>query len=342
MRRRKGKTGGIVVFVRTAQIIRGNLAMSSLAVFSAGLLVGCHHPLPVLRLLIPLALLLMLFPAFVDMDWERIGQVAARPLPLLLALLFNLLAAPVLMSGLLSWAAGTIPAGLTVGLLIFGMIPAGGMGPAYTGMLGGNVNLSVAISALSLLLSLGSVPFWSWLLIGKVVAVPVFLIARYLFLIIVLPMILAITVRTWIIRQRGAGYFYRQKDLWRHVSVLGLVMILFIIPAGDVGFQAAGPALLVGLILPAAAFSVLLVITAVVAGKVFRLPYGDRIALTVGATTKNTAIAMALATTAFSGREALAVAVAGPLVQLPVMLCYLEIQGRLSGGPEENRRLRSR
>ncbi len=331
-----------MVFVRTAQIIRGNLAISSLAVFSAGLLVGCHHPLPVLRLLIPLALLLMLFPAFVDMDWERIGQVAARPLPLLLALLFNLLAAPVLMSGLLSWAAGPIPAGLTVGLLIFGMIPAGGMGPAYTGMLGGNVNLSVAISALSLLLSLGSVPFWSWLLIGKVVAVPVFLIARYLFLIIVLPMILAMTVRNWIIRRRGLEYFYRRKDLWRHVSVLGLVMILFIIPAGDVGFLAAGPALLVGLIMPATAFSVLLVITAAVAGKVFRLSYGDRIALTVGATTKNTAIAMALATTAFSGREALAVAVAGPLVQLPVMLCYLEIQGRLSGGTGENRRLRSR
>jgi ACR3 family arsenite efflux pump ArsB len=37
---------------------------------------------------------------------------------------------------------------------------------------------------------------------------------------------------------------------------------------------------------------------------------------------------MALATAAFSGREALAIAVAGPLVQFPVMLCYLEILGR--------------
>lgn len=316
----------ITMALSITQTIKKNMAVSSFLAFGAGLLTGAVYPLPILRLLIPLALLLMLFPAFWEMDRKRLIQVGARPLPLLLALLLNLLAAPVVMFGLLSWTSKAIPAGLMVGLLLFGMIPGGGMGPAYTAMLGGNVNLSVVISASSLLLSLGSVPLWSWLLIGKVVTVPVTLIIRYLLLIILLPMILAAILRGWIIRRRGQEAFSQGKGLWQHVSVLGLLMVLFFIPAGEGGLWVSYTTYLWGLILPAATFTTLIMVTAEVTGRAFRLPAGDCIALTVGATTKNTAIALALATAAFGGRGSLAIAVAGPLVQLPIMLCYLKIR----------------
>jgi arsenite transporter len=317
--------------IKIAKRIRGNLGIFSFAAFTAGMLVGSIYPLPLMRLLIPFALLLMLFPAFLDIDKEKFGHVAARPLPLFLALLFNIFVSPVLMYGFTAWMPVPAITGLTVGLLIFGMIPAGGMGPAYTGMLDGNVNLSVAISAASLFLSLGAVPFWSWLLIGKVVAVPVILISKYLFMIILLPMILAVVVRRWVTRRRGAASFNGIKGMLQNISVLGLLMMLFIIPVINGRLLTESPAFILELILPAMSFSLLLLITATIAGLALGLPYGDRIALTVGATTKNTAIAMALATAAFSGREALAIAVAGPLVQFPVMFCYLEVLGRFPG-----------
>ncbi len=312
--------------------IRRRLGRYAFAVFTAGIVVGKLHPFPTLRLLIPFALLMMLFPAFLDMDRGRLSSIASSPLPFLTALSLNILLSPLLMYALTEIIRGNKITALTAGLLIFGMIPAGGMGPAYTAMLGGNVNLSLAISAVSLFLSLGTVPLWSLVLLDRIVTVPVLLITKYFFLIILLPMISALVVKGWVTRRFGEPTFLNVKGVLGDFSVLGMMMLLFIIPVVNGRLIKDSPSFILELILPAASFSLLLLVTATVAGRALRLPYRDRIALTIGATTKNTAIAMALATTAFSGREALSIAVAGPLVQLPVMLCYLNIQTRLSAG----------
>lgn len=217
-----------------------------------------------------------------------------------------------------------------MGLLIFGMIPAGGMGPAYTGMLKGNINLSITISAVSLFMCLGAVPFWSWIVLDKVVTAPLILITEYIFMIILLPMISAMSFKYWVIHRYGVLAFDNTKGLMRDYSVFGLLMMMFIIPVtnGKLIMDSSGSIL--DLIFPAMSFSLLLFIMATIAGLAFRLPFADRVALTIGATTKNTAIAMALATSVFTGQEALSIAVAGPLVQLPVMLCYLSILTRFS------------
>lgn len=321
---------GKMFIMEITKRIRQNLGLCSFAAFAAGILIGEIHSLPLIRLLLPLACVLMLFPAFLEINGKRLVDIAVRPLPFLISLFFNILVSPLLMYGLTFMLPGKSITGLTVGLLIFGMIPAGGMGPAYTGMLEGNVNLSVTISAVSLFLSLASVPFWSWVLIGKVIPVPIILIAKYLFLIIIVPMILAALVRQWVIKRRGEATFAYLKSFLQNISVLGLLLMLFIIAATNAPFLSHRPHFILEMILPAISFSLLLLITATLAGLAFRLPYGDRVALTIGATTKNTAIAMALAMTAFSGTEALSIAIAGPLVQLPVMLCYLHILTRFS------------
>ncbi len=162
----------------------------------------------------------------------------SRPLPLLLALLFNALLSPALMFGLtVLFAAGPLagPAtgpdtGLTLGLLLFGMIPAGGMGPAYTGMLDGNVNLSITISAVSLLLSLGLVPLWSWVLIGKIVQVPVLLILKYLLLIVFLPAVIALLIRRGLMKKFGRPAFEEMKQFLEYFGDR-LMMMLLIIPS---------------------------------------------------------------------------------------------------------------
>jgi len=318
-----------VTIVRIVKHLRQKLWIYAFAVFGAGVGIGRVHPLPDLRFLIPLALLMMLFPAFLDVDKEKLRYVTARPLPFFAALVFNIALAPPLMYVLTGWL-GDEATGLTVGLLIFGMIPAGGMGPAYTGMLRGNVNLAVAVSAVSLLLTLVTVPFWSRLLIGRVVAVPVALIAGYLVMIIVLPLLLAVLTRRFVTRRRGEAVFIRLKDALCNYSAIGLLVLLFIIPVINGKLLADSLAFLAEMLPPAAAFSMFLLVAANAIGMALQLPYGDRVALTVGATTKNTAIAMALATAVFSGREALAIAVAGPLVQLPVMLGYINILTRTS------------
>lgn len=318
--------------------IRQNLGTCSFAAFASGILIGWVQPLPAIKLLLPIACLLMLFPAYLDITRERLGYVYSRPLPLLLALLFNALLSPALMFGLtVLFAAGPLagPAtgpdtGLTLGLLLFGMIPAGGMGPAYTGMLDGNVNLSITISAVSLLLSMGLVPLWSWVLIGKIVQVPVLLILKYLLLIVFLPAVIALLIRRGLMKKFGRPAFEEMKHFLQSISVIGLMMMLLIISVLNASFIVESAVHILDMVMPAVSFSLLLLVTATVMGLAFRLSYKDRVALTIGATTKNTAIAMALAMTAFSWQGAVSIAIAGPLVQLPVMLCYMKILQRAS------------
>lgn len=322
--------------IRAARLIRENLGTCSFAAFAAGILIGWARPIPMIKLLLPIACALMLFPAYLEISRQRLRDVFSRPLPFSLALLFNVLVSPALMFGITEFFAAGPLAGpmpeLTLGLLVFGMIPAGGMGPAYTGMLGGNVNLSITVSTASLIMSMGLVPLWSRLLLGKILYVPAGLIIQYLFLIIFLPATIALIVRVYLVKKSGEPAFAALKGVLQNISVFGLILMLLIISILNASFIIGSAGHILRMFLPAASFSLFLLAAAGAAGRAFRLPYQDRIALTIGSTTKNTAIAMALAMTAFSGKGAVSIAIAGPLVQLPVMICYINMAARFSGG----------
>lgn len=324
------RLGAEMTIRKIGNSIRKNLITYSLFAVASGLMVGNTFQLPLLNLIIPFALFLMLYPTFLDADKGRITGVITAPCPLILAMLLNFIVSPALMYGLTEFFSVGMAPGLMVGLLIFGMIPAGGMGPVYTGMINGNMNLAIAISTVSLLLSLASIPIWSWLLIGKVAAVPKAVILKYLFLIIFIPLMSAVLTKKWLIRTRGLAAFEEIKVLLQSTSGIGLMLMLFIIFALNGRFVIENLPLIAKVLFPTTSFSLLLLIGSTCLGLAFSLSYEDSVALTISATVKNTAIAMALATSIFHGQEALAIAVAGPLVQFPVMLCYLKILTRFS------------
>jgi ACR3 family arsenite efflux pump ArsB len=84
--------------------------------------------------------------------------------------------------------------------------------------------------------------------------------------------------------------------------------------------------LLTNILIPAVSFSLLLLAGSSLLAAICRTDYGDSVGFTITVTLKNTAVSMALATTVFQDMTALAIAITGPLVQLPVMLSYLKIR----------------
>lgn len=58
-------------------------------------------------------------------------------------------------------------------------------------------------------------------------------------------------------------------------------------------------------------------------GRLFRVRYEDAVALTIAATAKNKAVSLALAFSAFGPESALVNAIAGPLVQMPMLLGFV-------------------
>ena len=316
-----------MIIPRVGKSIKRNLEIYSLATVVIGLVVGKMCQGRFLKYLIPLALFMMLYPAFLETDTGVIikGAFADRKL-LLMSLLVNFTISPLLMYGLVRlFSAGLIP-DLMVGLLIFSLIPGGGMGPAYTGMIHGNVGLSIAITAVGLVMSIIFMPLWTVLLIGKVVQVPAVMIIKYLFMIIILPAALAAISRRWITRTRGKTAFERIKGQFQNMTGIGLMLLIFIIFVLSGRFVMCNYSLLTNILIPAVSFSLLLLAGSSLIATICRSNYGDSVGFAISVTLKNTAVSMALATTVFQDMTALAIAITGPLVQLPVMLIYLKIQ----------------
>ncbi len=273
-----------------------------------------------------LALFLMLYPPMLDVDFAGFKRVLTEPLLLTAALLLNFLVSPLLIFGLLHLFVGSSGLHLMLGIVLYGTVPGGGMAPAFTGMLKGNVNLSVTISAIGSILSLGFVPLWTKCLLGTQVAVPALLIFRQLCFIIVIPLILAALTRRIILRSMGESVFLLAKARIKALSSGGLCLLVFTMSLLYGDRVISEPLLIPRIAAPVAAFLMILFLMSGLLGKMLRSPYEDAIALTLSTTAKNNAISLALAYSAFGADSALVNAIAGPLVQMPILLGFVALK----------------
>jgi ACR3 family arsenite efflux pump ArsB len=193
------------------------IAVAILLGFALGEVLKPQH----LDAVMPVGLFLMLYPMMLEMNAHAVARVVARPGPVLAALFLNFLVSPLLISGLLRLVVGDCEKSLVIGITLYGTVPCGGMAPAFTGMLGGNVSLAVAITTISLFLSLGIVPLWTEFLIGLQVAVPASLIFRSLCFIIAIPFIAALMTRWIILKTKGESTFSLVAQRLKVLSSLG-------------------------------------------------------------------------------------------------------------------------
>jgi ACR3 family arsenite transporter len=314
-----------MLLTRLGTGIRNNLGSCSAVAILSGLVVGHIYPLPFLTSFISVALFLMLYPSMLQIEIGEIGAAFKRPGILVVALLINFGLAPILIFGLVHLFYINIEASLMIGVMLFGMVPCGGMVPAYTGMLGGNVSLSVSITATSLALSIGMVPLWARLLIGRIVPVPTSLVAEYLVLAIVVPMALASVTRGWMIARTGSAYFEKMKDYLQMLPGYGLMFLLFIIFSVTEHRVVSSPSLFLQIVGPTSCFLLILLIFSTCLNIWLGLRYQDAVALTVSSGAKNNAVAIAVAAASFGVETASVIAIVGPLVQLPIMLGYIKV-----------------
>jgi ACR3 family arsenite transporter len=287
-----------------------------------GLAIGMGLPDPPFLPLVPAALFLMLWPAMLDMELTGLRDMYLRPRVLLLSLSLNFLVSPVLIFVLSRVFLSGTPHGMLIGVLLFGLMPCGGMAPAYTGMLRGNVGLSVTISAISLLLSIGIVPLWTELLIGQLVEVPIGLAARSIAITVLLPLFFAWLIRMTIIRTRGEDAFRELKPSLKNTSRFGLMLLAFAIFAMNGRQAVQDPPMMLRIVLASFLFLTTLLAGSLLLGKAAGLSPADLTALAISSATKNNAISISLALLLFDSRAILAIAIAGPMVQIPVMLGF--------------------
>ncbi|MBI5250006.1 MAG: arsenic resistance protein [Desulfomonile tiedjei] len=302
------------------------ILISVFGAMTCGLALGRFYRPQYLDVIVFLALFLMLYPTMLEVDFTAVRRVISNPGLVVAALFLNFLVSPVLIFGLLHLFGEISEPDLMVGITLYGSVPGGGMAPAFTGMLGGNVSLSVTIAAIGSVLSLGIVPLWAEFLIGAQMNVPPVLIFKHLCFIIVLPLIIAVLTRKIILKIKDESAFDSVKERLRPLSGVGLSLILFAMSMlyGDRVLNE--PFLILRIAAPVSGFLITLFLLSWLVGRVFGSVYEDAIALTISTTAKNNAVSVALVFSTFGADAALINAIAGPLVQLPMLLGFVTLK----------------
>jgi ACR3 family arsenite efflux pump ArsB len=149
---------------------------------------------------------------------------------------------------------------------------------------------------------------------------------RHLCLIIVIPLTLAVLTRRIIVGGIGESIFLSVRKRLEALSGLGLCVLVF------TTFMLYGervvndPPLALRIAGPVSAFLMTLFVVSSALGKLLRTCHEDAVALTLSTTAKNNAISLALAFSTFGPDAALVNAIAGPLVQMPILLGFVALK----------------
>jgi len=330
--------------MRWTEVIRKYLPIWVAISISLALVIGYFYPeVKALELLIPFLLFVMLYPMMINLRVEDIVKAAKAPKIISLALFMNFLLAPLL--GAL-WAfillRNTDPY-LAAGFILKIVVPCSGMVAAWTGYARGKVETVLIVVALSLLLAIFFVPLWMWVFARIYVSIDPFMILRKLILIVILPLIAGIITRKLLIRRMGVERYWEIVPVFPAVSTIGMLTMVFIVIATQAGVIVPKFHYVLLVIIGIATLYPLNFTLAILLSKAFHLDFGDCIALGYSVTAKNHAITIGIAVTAFSGTLAILPASVAPMLQIPIMLLFLNFSPKIerfmgvaSGSKSEN------
>ena len=294
------------------------------------LLIGHYFPqVNAAQVAVPFLLFVMLYPMMLNLRLEHIGNSLKSPRLVIMAILLNFIITPLL--GAL-WAqlifSRTDPY-LASGFILKVLVPGSGMVAAWTGYARGKVESALVIVALSLILSIFMVPIWMMVLAGTYIPIDPFMIFQKMLLIVVLPLIAGLLTRKFLIKKYGSKRFQGMVPYFAPISTCGMLPMVFIIIAAQAGLILSNFHWVGLVILGIATLYPVLFLLAIITSKVIGVGHGNCMALGFSVTAKGHAITIGIATTAFAGTLAVLPAAVAPVIQIPIMLLFLQLSSKI-------------
>ena len=140
-------------------------------------------------------LTLLMFDLGLSLKFEDFGKVFQRPWPIVIALFGQLVLLPIIALGL-AWAFKLTPV-IFIGLVLIACCPGGSSSNVFSKLAGGDVALSVTLTALSSVITLFTIPLimsWATTLVGESVGIslPVGNLIKQNLVLMLLPVLLGI------------------------------------------------------------------------------------------------------------------------------------------------------
>ena len=267
---------------------------------------------------LPVALAFIMFALGIGLTFDDFARIATRPRGFLAGILSQVVLLPVV--GFLLVSIWSLPPELALGVMIIACAPGGVTSNVLTAFAGGDVALSISLTAIVSLLSVVTVPLVVKLstvqLTGIAAAdVSIASIAFKVFLIVTLPVLIGMVVR------RLAEYTaIRLEPLFRRISVVLFVLVLAgaILAEGEniMGYFAqAGVVTLV--------LNVVMMVLAWCVAAVFAVNEKQRIAIAIECGLQNGTLAIAVGTLLFDGGLTIVPAATYSLIMFGTALLFI-------------------
>lgn len=271
---------------------------------------------------------LMLVPMFTAADIGGIWRVFKDRKVIVSAVILNFVISPPMGKLLALVFYHHQPMLLPVGYILNMVTPASDMAIAWTAFAGGSIEVAAAVVALSLILAIGFIPTWMWVLTHTWVHVPMGLIFKNLLEVIVIPLIIGYFIHMWMLKRMGEKKFLQIKPAFPAISSVGMYIIVFIAMTIVAQSIIKHPTYILIVAISMGVYYFVLFGIAVAWSKIAKLRYGEAVALSYTVTAKNLSITIAIAVVTWGGLAVLVPAF-DPVIQVPTMLAILVLTRHL-------------
>ncbi len=276
----------------------------------------------------------VIFAVMLPVEIKEVSHAFRKVKPTILALFVNFVFIPIF-----AWAVGWLflrnEPDLWAGVILYTLTPCIGWYLIFIDLAHGDVPWGMALLPWNIALQTVLMPVYLYFLVGRVLPLDLFALARSVVLYLFLPFALAFVLQKVVIARRGRSYFFGPvKRVMGEVKLWALVIVIVAMFASQtaLGLQDAGRiGLIIGVI---ALFFGTLFLIALAIGRVAGLSYEENTTLAFTTTARNSEAVIGVAVSAFPNHPLVYFAIIlGPVVELPVLLfisrLLLTLRGRL-------------
>lgn len=282
--------------------------------------------------LVNIGLFVVIYTIMLFVEVKEVGKTFTKVKPTTLALSTNFIFTP-FFAWFLGWLFLRNYPDLWAGVVLYKLTPCIGWYLIFIDLAEGDVPWGVSLLPWNLVLQILLMPFYMWLLVGKVVPLETLTLIKSVGLFLFLPFVAGWLSRLALIRWQGREWVYGPfKKKMDDVKLWALVLVIIGIFASRSTLGAGDLARVALIIFVISLFFVSLFLLGLIVGKGFRLGYEDTTTLIFSTTARNSEAIIGVAATAFPDHPLVLFAIIlGPVVELPVLLLLSRIMLALRG-----------
>ncbi|HUZ17223.1 MAG TPA: bile acid:sodium symporter [Spirochaetia bacterium] len=322
------------MFTSVATNLRKNLLWYSLGSIAVGWVLGLAFPsfaaqqAGFFKTITTVLVFFMIYPMMVNLNIEKMVDVAKDPKAVLLSLAYNFIVTPAISFALAALFFRNNPE-IALGFWLVMLIPGSSMSLGYTGLTKGNLEVGAIALGLNFIIVPFILPFVMHILGGAYnVHVPLGSLIWTVVLVLLLPMVLGDLTRRLILRGAGKKGYEAAKPLLSTVTMVGMLLVVAVIFFTKAELLAEKWRVLVPL--AAVTLLYLLVMFPVMTWINHRagLSYEEHMGIAFLSTGKNNGTAIAIALMAFNPLTAIPAATL-PLFQIIFSIVYVQLAPRV-------------